>query len=324
MRKNKTYHVNLLGRNNVAVTSTVQTDNTMFFTSDTEAFINFLTVDEGFIFEQAELTLVNGMDKSAVVRNMDVDESGMSASYEMEGNVIAHHGRWKAQVVFIESGTGEKFTSNYIQLDVYPHLLDGKVERLIDIDGITGNINALTERAKAIIAEVEAIDEQAIADEISASLSTETQRVIDFIETGFAHLYAPKVNLATYDENFKITTEPKNDGIAADDYNYVVLSMPLVAGQEYTLSFDYEKINYKDDHIYIRVNQTSGNIALYSQEISGAKRGYVTFAAKNDANLNSVYVYPSISGTTRGKGLTISRIKLEEGGLSGYVPPRKP
>lgn len=143
MRKNKTFEVNILSEQS----SYVQTENASFYTSDTEAFLNFKPADADFNFTSATIALLNRDDSSLV--SVDVSAVEGVAEYEMTSEVIAHFGNWVAQVVF--KNDNESYTSGLISFDVNRYLMDERPPRLEDVvnwqrlyDNATETINELT------------------------------------------------------------------------------------------------------------------------------------------------------------------------------------
>lgn len=143
MRKNKTFEVNILSEQS----SYVQTENASFYTSDTEAFLNFKPADADFNFTSATIALLNRDDSSLV--SVDVTAVEGVAEYEMTPEVIAHFGNWVAQVVF--KNDNESYTSGLISFDVNRYLMDERPPRLEDVE----SVSVLISEANAIISELE-------------------------------------------------------------------------------------------------------------------------------------------------------------------------
>lgn len=143
MRKNKTFEVNILSEQS----SYVQTENASFYTSDTEAFLNFKPADADFNFTSATIALLNRDDSSLV--SVDVTAVEGVAEYEMTPEVIAHFGNWFAQVVF--KNDNESYTSGLIGFDVNRYLMDDRPPRLEDVESVA----VLISEANAIISELE-------------------------------------------------------------------------------------------------------------------------------------------------------------------------
>lgn len=143
MRKNKTFEVNILSEQS----SYVQTENASFYTSDTEAFLNFKPYDVDFNFTTATIALLNRDDSSLV--SVDVTAVEGVAEYEMTPEVIAHFGNWVAQVVF--KNDNESYTSGLISFDVNRYLMDERPPRLEDVN----NVAKLVIEANEIINELQ-------------------------------------------------------------------------------------------------------------------------------------------------------------------------
>lgn len=143
MRKNKTFEVNILSEQS----SYAQTENASFYTSDTEAFLNFKPADADFNFTSATIALLNRVDSSLV--SVDVTAVEGVAEYEMTPEVIAHFGNWVAQVVF--KNDNESYTSGLISFDVNRYLMDERPPRLEDVE----SVSQLVSEANQIIGELE-------------------------------------------------------------------------------------------------------------------------------------------------------------------------
>lgn len=89
-----------------------QIENAVFYTSDTEAFLNFIPQDSGFEFDSATIALLNNDDQSLILTGMAVSDG--VAQYEIPANVIGHYGNWSVQVIF--TSQSENFTSRLISL----------------------------------------------------------------------------------------------------------------------------------------------------------------------------------------------------------------
>ncbi|MBG9981756.1 G5 domain-containing protein [Aerococcaceae bacterium DSM 111020] len=131
----------------------------------------------------------------------------------------------------------------------------------------------------------------------------------------------PKPNLAPYGTDYYVMVEPANTGRSSDNFNYATLSMPLVAGQEYTLSFDYERIGSYNDPFFVRVNYPDVQPDVEVKLDENVGRAYYTFTPNRTNSVNSIYIYAGHVGETRGKGAIFSRFKLEHGKASDYVEP---
>lgn len=148
MRKNKTWNLNLFDED--VLRSVEQIENAVFYTSDTEAFVNFIPQDSGFEFDSATIALFNNDDQSLISTSMVVVD-GM-AQYEMPSNVIAHFGKWSVQVIFTKQS--ENYTSRLINFEVERYLTDSRPPKLEDVE----NINLLISEAKSLMKQLESVD----------------------------------------------------------------------------------------------------------------------------------------------------------------------
>lgn len=131
MRKNKTWMIDLFNTELVMRKQpATQIQNDEFWTSDTEAYLNFKVSTQEFIIDTAKINLHNKDDGTLVQRDMTKENN--EAQYELPQEIIAHYGKWNAQVVFI-SGT-EHYTSPMVDFEVKRTLGDGAPEKL-DIIG---------------------------------------------------------------------------------------------------------------------------------------------------------------------------------------------
>lgn len=144
MRKNKTFEVNILSEQS----SYTQSENATFYTSDTEAYLNFKPNDE-FKFDSATIALLNKDDQSLVSTPMVVADG--IAQYEIPPNVIAHFGKWSAQVIF--TNQSENYTSRLINFEVERYLTDSRPPKLEDVE----NINILISEANELIQQLKNI-----------------------------------------------------------------------------------------------------------------------------------------------------------------------
>ena len=149
MRKNKTWLIDLFNTELVMQKQPMtQIQNDEFWTSDTEAYLNFGVSTPEFIIDTAKINLYNKNDGTLVQRDMTIENN--EAQYELPQEIIAHFGKWNAQVVFI-SGT-ERYTSPMVDFEVKRTLGDGAPEKL----GIIRDWLVFESDAKELIATVEA------------------------------------------------------------------------------------------------------------------------------------------------------------------------
>ena len=120
MKKDKTWIVDLFGIEQ-SDKKIEQIANAEFWTTDTNAFLNFRPLQQDFDFETATISLYNKDDKSTISATTEVVNN--EASYEMSADVISRYGQWTAQVIFTRQE--EDYTSPLIRFEVKRHLLEG-------------------------------------------------------------------------------------------------------------------------------------------------------------------------------------------------------
>lgn len=129
MRKNKTWAVYLFNQNaefDKSGSEQIQSNN--FYTSDTEAYLNF-TTNEGFEFDSATIAILNKDDGSIFERPM-VKEDNI-AVYKIESDVIKHFGLCQAQVLFKKGE--EIFTSMPVTFTIERYMMADRPTRVEDV-----------------------------------------------------------------------------------------------------------------------------------------------------------------------------------------------
>ena len=109
-------------------------ENDDFYTTDTEAFLEFNLKDEGFYPESAMLTLENRNDGSLKSEEVEVIDGDIR--WEMPERYIEHPGNWSVQLVYeqMKGDVPEKYTSGVMTFTVNSHIKDKKKPRLVEIE----------------------------------------------------------------------------------------------------------------------------------------------------------------------------------------------
>ena len=114
--------------------SFTQVNDTLFYSNDTDAHLVFLPHEqEDFEFNEATVALYNLDDESLVERPATIEtfEGRKSVVLKMTEDLLAHWGRWQAQVVFKQ---GDKInTSVVVKFDTLRYMLDQRPPTLRDV-----------------------------------------------------------------------------------------------------------------------------------------------------------------------------------------------
>ena len=114
--------------------SFTQVEDALFYSNDTDAHLVFLPHEqEAFEFNEATVALYNTDDESLVERPAVIEtfEGRKSVVLKMTEDILAHWGRWQAQVVFKQ---GDKInTSVVVKFDTLRYMLDQRPPTLRDI-----------------------------------------------------------------------------------------------------------------------------------------------------------------------------------------------
>lgn len=127
-------------------TSKAVRDDT-FYTTDTEAYLVFELVDEGFEPDSATVAIYNVNGKATVNASADVADG--IVRYEMPLDAIVHSGGWRTQVIFTTDS--EDYTTKIIEFNVGGHLLDSNKPAIVDIE----NWNSFIKYAGEFIGDLE-------------------------------------------------------------------------------------------------------------------------------------------------------------------------
>ena len=178
--KIKEYEVTLFDKKE----TTLKTD-APFFTTDTDAWLKFEVVDEGFSFSSATIALINLDDGSVVLGNMEVEEK--EALFHFRTDVIEHAGRWTVQVIF--NSEGLDYTALPIRCEVKSYVLSNKKPPIYFIEDISVLIKLLEtmrinfeEESERIIAELVALKDQ--QERGFSDLKLETEHYLEEVKSG--------------------------------------------------------------------------------------------------------------------------------------------
>lgn len=153
MRKEKLFKVGVINESTIDVVK----DMTTFYTSDTELWLGFELSEVGVEFDSAEILMFNIYDKSFVVRS--VGKTDDKYWYELDMDIIAHHGQWKVQLQFTKNS--EVYTSKYFNFRIENNLSNEHPPKLVDIT----NWSNIKHTADSLIAEMKVAVTEAIAAE---------------------------------------------------------------------------------------------------------------------------------------------------------------
>lgn len=155
MRKDKTWIIDLFDEGTYGRAKMENLANADFYTSDTHAYLNFRPSNQDFAFTSATVALYNRDDMSLV--SVPATVANNEASYRMSSEVIAHWGRWTAQVIFIQGS--ERHTSPVMNFEVERHLMDERPPRIELIDDWSSFITDAQETYNLMIADLEGFEE---------------------------------------------------------------------------------------------------------------------------------------------------------------------
>lgn len=103
--------------------------------------------------------------------------------------------------------------------------------------------------------------------------------------------------------------EPRNAGLASDNYNYYSFYADMILDETYTISADIEITHGDFDKVTILPYE--GGIHQHIP-IPENKRIICTFT-KISEKINRVLIYAGVSGETRGNGIILRNVKIEKG-----------
>lgn len=125
MKKKKTYEISVIDK----TYSKTISDETKFYTSDTSLELVFELKETEYNFESAEIVLLNIDDRSLVTR--PVAKVLDSFAYELEDDITAHYGEWRAQLRFEQAG--ETYVSSPVKFRIENDLSNERPPQLSDV-----------------------------------------------------------------------------------------------------------------------------------------------------------------------------------------------
>ena len=169
MKKRKIYEISVIDK----TYSKTISDETKFYTSDTALELVFKLKETEYIFESAEIVLLNIDDRSLVTR--PVAKSLGSFTYELEDDIIAHYGEWRGQLRFEQAG--EIYVSSPVKFRIENDLSNERPPQLSDVQSwvsLKRYADKLTEELKQAVLSVEGIEDTFNANETIRQSQFET------------------------------------------------------------------------------------------------------------------------------------------------------
>ena len=169
MEKRKIYEISVIDK----TYSKTISDETKFYTSDTALELVFKLKETEYIFESAEIVLLNIDDRSLVTR--PVAKSLGSFTYELEDDIIAHYGEWRGQLRFEQAG--EIYVSSPVKFRIENDLSNERPPQLSDVQSwvsLKRYADKLTEELKQAVLSVEGIEDTFNANETIRQSQFET------------------------------------------------------------------------------------------------------------------------------------------------------
>lgn len=160
MKKRKIYEISVIDR----TYSKIISDETKFYTSDTALELVFKLKETEYNFESAEIVLLNIDDRSLTTR--PVSKVNNDFTYELDDDVIAHHGEWHGQLRF---EAGEIYVSSPVKFRIENDLSNDRPPQLSDVQSwvsLKRYADSLTEELKQAVLEVEGMDDTFNANEL--------------------------------------------------------------------------------------------------------------------------------------------------------------
>lgn len=110
MEKRKVYKISIIDKE----ISRTEFDRNTFYTSDSELTLVFKLIERDYTYNHGEILLYNENDKSFVTRKITKKENDFI--YELESDIIPHHGKWKAQLQLVNDG--DVYTSKPFEFNI--------------------------------------------------------------------------------------------------------------------------------------------------------------------------------------------------------------
>ena len=169
MKKRKTYEVSIIDK----TYSKIISDETKFYTSDTALELVFKLKETEYIFESAEIVLLNIDDRSLVTRT--VTKVSNDFVYEIDDDITAHYGEWRGQLRFEQAG--EVYVSSPVKFRIENDLGNERPPQLSDVQSwvsLKRYADSLTEELKQAVLSVEGVEDTFNANETERQNTFET------------------------------------------------------------------------------------------------------------------------------------------------------
>ena len=154
MKKKKTYEISIIDK----TYSKIISDETKFYTSDTALELGFELKETDYIFESAEIVLLNIDDRSLVTR--PVSKVNNDFVYDIDDDIVTHYGEWRGQVRFEQAG--ETYVSSPVKFRIENDLSNDRPPQLSDVQSwvsLKRYADELTEELKQAVLSVEGIED---------------------------------------------------------------------------------------------------------------------------------------------------------------------
>lgn len=169
MKKRKTYEISVIDK----TYSKTISDETKFYTSDTVLELGFELKETDYIFESAEIVLLNIDDRSLVTRPVaKVDKDFV---YELEDDIISHYGEWRGQLRFEQDG--EVYVSSPVKFRIENDLSNDRPPQLSDVQSwvsLKRYADSLTDELKQAVLSVKGIEDTFNTNETTRQNQFET------------------------------------------------------------------------------------------------------------------------------------------------------
>lgn len=169
LKKRKTYEISVIDK----TYSKIIFDETKFYTSDTALELSFELKETEYIFESAEIVLLNVDDRSLATRQVSKTNDGFV--YEIDDDVTSHYGEWRGQLMLVENG--EVHVSSPIKFRIENDLYCNKPLEIIEVVSwvnLKRYADSLTEELKQAVMSVEGIEGTFNANELERQTTFET------------------------------------------------------------------------------------------------------------------------------------------------------
>lgn len=161
MKKRKTYEISIIDK----TYSKIISDETKFYTSDTALELGFELKETEYIFESAEIVLLNIDDRSLTTR--PVSKVNNDFVYELDDDIIPHYGEWQGQLRFEQAG--EFYGSSPVKFRIENDLGNERPPQLSDVRSwvsLKRYADDLVDELKQAVLSVEGIEDTFNANEL--------------------------------------------------------------------------------------------------------------------------------------------------------------